>query len=77
MNRSIHLSVFFVCLMLIGQMAAAEWDGINYQGRLLEAGAPYSGTTNFSFSIYTQLVGGVVSYTEKETPPLWMACTPL
>lgn len=53
-------------LLLTCGVAQAAWNGINYQGRLLEGGAPFSGATNFHFSVYTQLVGGAYAYDETD-----------
>lgn len=46
------------------QTATAAWTGINYQGRLLVGGAPFTGPTNVQFLVYTQLVGGTAVYVE-------------
>lgn len=64
MNRTIRLLFVCACLTASGRFAEAAWNGINYQGRLLVGGEPFTGTTNLTFQIYTQLVGGVAVYAE-------------
>ena len=64
MNKTIRLLVAATCLATICRVAEAGWTGVNYQGRLLVGGAPYTGPTNMYFQIYTQLVGGVAIYVE-------------
>ncbi|MGD9781246.1 MAG: hypothetical protein AB7V14_03735 [Kiritimatiellia bacterium] len=64
MKRNLRLLLVLACLTATGRFAEAAWTGVNYQGRLLVDGAPYTGPTNVQFLVYTQLVGGTAVYVE-------------
>ena len=64
MKRCLCLLMALACWTATGRFAEAAWTGVNYQGRLLVGGAPYTGPTNVQFLVYTQLVGGVAVYVE-------------
>ena len=66
MKTTTRLVLAWTCLLMTCSFATATWNGINYQGRLLTGGAPFSGVTNMNFQIYTQLVGGVATYDETD-----------
>lgn len=64
MKRCLCLLMAIACWTATGGSAEAAWTGINYQGRLLVGGAPFTGPTNVQFLVYTQLVGGTAVYVE-------------